>query len=251
MTRQFQQFPWVAATAGALLVAAGGFSLLRLPPPPRPEAIVQPDAAAVPLSLGDVGAEQVGPALAEELLLRDPTPLFLPTRWNSGQAPAPAGERLEPGESFGRFEEKLAFAEDDARIVLPAIADVPETALGVIERVSQRPDLRELARQDIGLAPLAPRLATLLVSKAENGEVQLEENVSELPDTEASLLRQELWSPVELLVAVGPGGLMGRPAFVLGSGSERIDNWVLQYLTVGMRLGARLEPGFYRVVVGP
>ena len=193
----------------------------------------------------------MGAALEEELLLRDPTPLFLPTEWNSGQAQAPAGEHLEPGASFGTFDEKLAFTEDDARIVLPNIAAVPERALDAVEMIAQRPDFRELARQDLQMEPLPARLATLLVNDAETGAPRLEDHISELPATEAAMLKQELWSPVELLVAIGPGGLMGRPAFVIASGSEQIDNWVLQYLADGGRLGARLEPGFYRVVIGP
>ena len=251
MNRQILRFPWVAATCGALLVAAGGLSLLRLPSPPRPEGWLKSLGERRPLQLGEVGDAEVGAALRDELVLQDPKPLFLPTEWNSGQAEAPAEVRLEPGTSFGPFGPKYAFAEDDARVVLPEVAQVPAGPLETVELISDRPVFRELARQDLELRPLPGRLAHVQVNEADGGAARLALEITELPEAEATMLRRETWGPAELLVAVGPAGLMGRPAFMMVSGSERIDNWVVEHLTGAARLGARLEPGFYRVVVGP
>lgn len=251
MTREAERFPWVAAAFGALLVAAGGLSLLRLPAPPEPEGWVREAGTRLPLTLTDTSGERVAEALREELALQDPAPLFLPTRWNSGQAHAPVGERIEPGRAFRNFDPKLAFTEDDARIALPPLAQVPESGLEAVTRTARRPALRELGHQALDLEPLPPRLAFLRVSQAGAGQERLAETVLRLPEAATTLLQAEPWTPLELLVAIGPGGIIGRPAVILGSGVERVDTWAQDYLVDGARLGARLEPGFYRVVLGP
>ena len=59
------------------------------------------------------------------------------------------------------------------------------------------------------------------------------------------------WQPAEFLIAVTPAGLLGRPVETVSSDVEDVDVFFRDYLARTLRLGERLPPGFYRVVVGP
>jgi len=59
------------------------------------------------------------------------------------------------------------------------------------------------------------------------------------------------WQPAEFLVCVTAEGLLGRPVETVSSDVEDVDAFFRDYLTNTLRLGERLPPGMYRVVVGP
>jgi hypothetical protein len=50
---------------------------------------------------------------------------------------------------------------------------------------------------------------------------------------------------------VSSAGLIGDPILVTGSGWEEVDTFFRSYLVKTFRLGERLNPGRYRVLVGP
>src|SRR5437588_362761 len=91
-----QKTRWVVSTAGAVVIVGALIMLVRLPVVvslpsasssiPARKPVVQ---LANPISTGDE-------ILKEELELRDPRPLFLPTRFNAA-LPDP---RLETGRTF-------------------------------------------------------------------------------------------------------------------------------------------------------
>ena len=58
---------------------------------------------------------------ANDAALTDPTPLFLPTKWNAGQNALPANTQREPGGSFQGYPPKLAFAETELKLDFPAV----------------------------------------------------------------------------------------------------------------------------------
>jgi len=48
---------------------------------------------------------------------------------------------------------------------------------------------------------------------------------------------------------VAPEGLVGLPSVSLSSGAEAIDAFFRDFLVRQFRIGERLAPGFYRVVI--
>lgn len=243
------RFPWVAALAGATLVVVGGASLLQFPAPPDLRRSSDSDAGGPAMLILRVGDGEQDDRLKEELALQDPTPLFLPTSWSSGQVNPLV--RQDPPAVFSPFEPGLFFTNDDPQIMLPAPAVAPGTPLEAVDLVERGPKLLELSRVPLELPPVPPRLAWLEVSRAGTGEVLFSMDVSGAGESSVAVLRQEFWAPVEVLIAVSPAGLVGRPAVVTTSGSERVDNWALEFLAGPAALGARLPPGFYRVLLGP
>lgn len=246
-------FPWLAAVLGALLVVIGAGSLLQLPSPPQPRTPLAREGPRVALRLAENRTGDPSGRLQEELALRDPTPLFLPTQWSSGQASLPLGVRREPGTSVGVFPPKLVFPDDGPAIAIPPPVSVPAGALAAVNAVERVPELRDLSRREQQRPPLPERRGRLVVSEAGTGRVTIAENVVIRPSPSggSATLRDVFWAPLEMLVAVNPGGLVGQPAVIRTSGTESVDEWVLSFLMEPGRLGARLEPGFYRVLVGP
>ena len=66
-----------------------------------------------------------------------------------------------------------------------------------------------------------------------------------LPDGRAE------WQPAEFLVCVTAEGLLGKPVETVSSNVEDVDVFLRDYLAGTLRLGERLAPGMYRVIVGP
>jgi hypothetical protein len=62
---------------------------------------------------------------------------------------------------------------------------------------------------------------------------------------------QTEWQPAEFLVCVTAEGLLGRPVETVSSDVEDVDVFFRDYIEKTLRLGERLSPGMYRVVVGP
>jgi len=51
-------------------------------------------------------------------------------------------------------------------------------------------------------------------------------------------------------VTVSSAGLVGEPVLTTSSEGEDVDNFFRDYLVQSYRLGERLRPGTYRVLVG-
>lgn len=242
-----ERFPWLAALLGATLVVVGGVTLLRFPNPPNPDLREARAAVTTPLRIVRTGGDVVqDERLRAELALQDPTPLFLPTQWNSGQA-NPAVRR-DPPAVFSPYDPAL---QEERAMVLPVPAVVPEDALATVGVLERGPKFLELGRRPLDLQSVPGRWAKLEVSHAATGQVHLAEDLAGPAPEAGTPSRQEFWAPMELLLVVNPAGLVGRPAVVASSGSERVDNWAVEYLSGPAALGARLAPGFYRVVLGP
>lgn len=241
--RQNGRFPWVVVTLGAIAVVGGLVALLRVPEETVP--LDPPPAAKVELARpGDDVAERT---LQEEVALLDPRPLFLPTELNAGQAGALADDgRREPSASFQDFPAQLTYAEDDPMVEFPATIETPANPVAALRTEQGHDALSGFGRQEVTLTPLPARLAYFEVIRAETGHLVLE---GSLPPDEAA--PQADWTPVELVAAVGPAGLIGLPVLTESSGSAPIDAWAPGYLAKTYRLGERLAPGFYRVRLGP
>ncbi len=223
-----------AAAAGAG-VAAFAAVLFRLPAAaPLPPA----ETPAPRLAL----AETRNPVVRDETALFDPTPLFLPTKWNGTGKEAP---RLEPG-TLPPFPPRYAFSGDRLLPPFPPAAGpaTPGQALEASPAASRFPGFGRTAGQP---PALSPRPAFAEVFEAGSGRRVLEGGLG----TEPLPVVSGWWKPPVFLAAVGASGLISPLVLVAGSGSEEIDSYFRRSLETGFRVGDRLRPGFYRIAVGP
>lgn len=185
--------------------------------------------------------------LQEQATLFDPTPLFLPTKWNTNQGPLPVTVQRQPGQAFPDFDAKPTYGR--AALVLPIASaePAPQQPEDLLKTQSRDPFLG-FGRIDLPLKALPSRTAVVEVRDAGTGKVVLNQALGgevAIPAGEPD------WKPVEFLVSVNAGGLLGRPMETASSDVEDVDAFFRNYLAKTLRLGERLAPGMYRVVVGP
>jgi hypothetical protein len=204
-------------------VSAGAF------PSPSPLVRVASADAATP--------DQI---LRERAELLDPTPLFFPTEWNYGQRPRGAEIRKEPGQVFGGFEPKLTVGEQSMAPFQVQTAPAPEKLSDVLEQGSEA----SFAGMGQVRSTLPVRSGYIEVRDMENGNLVISQSLSGITPPRSD------FAPVEFLVTVGSAGLVGDPLLTSGSEGEDVDNFFRDYLVQAYRLGERLRPGRYRVLVG-
>lgn len=189
-----------------------------------------------------------GPLVREQIELLDQQPLSMPTRWNAGAQPLPAELQRQPGEVFGMFEPRLAFAAERLEPVLGPKGGAPTDGRGGLRTIGPMAGgWAGLARVDRPLERFPLREAAIEVRSFQPGvdQVVLRAPLADLPPA----VRAHDWTPLEFAVAVEPAGLVGMPSLVVGSGIEDVDASVASFLVRNFRLGERLAPGFYRVIV--
>ncbi len=189
---------------------------------------------------GTAAGDQV---LREKAELLDPTPLFFPTEWNYGQRPLREGSLKQPGQVFGSFEPKLTVGERNIANYGAEAIVVPEKLVDVLVQGNEAP-FAGMGLIDTQRSTLPVRSGYLEVRGFENGETIIAQQLSGInpPRTD--------FAPVEFLVVVGSAGLIGEPVLASGSGWDEVDNFFRAYLVKSYRLGERLHPGQYRVLVG-
>ncbi|HVU34310.1 MAG TPA: hypothetical protein VHE61_12805 [Opitutaceae bacterium] len=229
---------WMVSAAGAALLTALCLLLIRVPAEPRPNA---PDERPRPPIL-------VNPGSQDELAMNDLTPLFLPTRYNAGPA-AMAAPR--PGRGLlDRDAVRLKFNEDDPALPMPPAARVPATAADVLAD-TPGPLAFGMGRTDFAVRAAAPHEAYVDVFAIDTGERVFAHTLAIDAHPPAAGHGNTGWTPLVFSAAVDPAGLVGPLTLVTSSGVEEVDNYFRNYLARTFRLGDRLSPGFYRVVVGP
>lgn len=237
------RFPWVLAVAAALVIVGGMVSLLRVPLDPAP-ATLAPSPKVELARRGDDAGERL---MREEVALRDPRPLFLPTERNAGRAEALSDDgRREPTASFEDFYPQFIYKEEDVAINFPSAVEVPANPVVALRTEQGRDSMSSFGRRDSRVPPLPPRLGHIEVVLTQTGRVVLEDELPVSAEVPAGD-----WNPTELVAAVGAGGLIGLPVLTGSSGSAGIDAWLPSYLANRYRLGERLQPGFYRIRLGP
>lgn len=232
---------WLAAGAGGVIVVALLLGLFR--PPPAPVAIPVKPAA-------DVGVARIDGAgntlLREEAMLRDPTPLFLPTRWSAGADVATHDRRREPGSSFADFGAKFVFGGVELQLNLPPPVAVPKRPADAFAADKPKRPLLGFGETDFAVKPLPARGAYVkVVAEADGREEIAEPLVAAKPPAEAP------WEPMVFLVAVDPAGVVSPPVLAESSQVAAVDDYFQVFLTENLHIGDRLRPGFYRVAIGP
>jgi hypothetical protein len=234
---------WVA---GLTAVVAATASLLLFQPLAPGAAPVQP-ASTPSVVVARLDHETGGGLLREQATLLDPTPLFLPTEWNTNQRPLPAAIQHQPGQVFRRFEPTFLFEEAALSLPVRSPMVVPRSPKELLTEPSHDPFLG-FDREDLSISPLAPRPGFVEVREAGTGKIELAQS---LEGSLALPAHERGWQPAEFLVAVTATGLLGGPTETTSSEVEEVDAFFRDYLARSLHLGERLPPGIYRVVVGP
>ncbi len=181
--------------------------------------------------------------LQERAELMDPTPLFFPTQWNYGQRPLSEGRMRQPGQVFGSFEPKLTVADQGLALYGAEAAPVPEKLSDVLVQGNEAP-FAGMGQVDGRLVTLPVRAGYLEVRRVGDTVSVIEQSLTgiQLPRTD--------FAPVEFMVVIGTGGLVGSPILLSSSGWDEVDEYFRSYLARAYPLGERLSPGRYRVLVG-
>lgn len=231
---------WAVSVGAAALVMAAVVLLFRGPARP-PGVPVHP----IPVGRGSI---RLGASRSDELAMRDLVPLYLPTVHNA----APGELRpLEPGRSFfERDAERLTFAPGAPGLSVRATYPVPATPLDAL-RDTPGPLALGMGREDVRI-PVAP--ATGGHVDVYGGDARQAVLSLALPsDARPGTAGRDAtgWRPLEFTAAVDHAGFVGPLLLTSSSGVEEVDTYFRNYLARSLRLGDRLGPGFYRIVVGP
>ena len=245
-----QKQRWTIAALGAGSVVIALLFLFRMPPPPTAFSSPRP-AAATPVKAAVQLATRADEFLKAETDIRDLRPLFRPTERN---ASLPELKR-ELGRTFLDDEPvKSALLESEVAIT----KDLPPVAIVGEKPADQARPLDALASEDVTsllgfgrtdqrVQPMAARAGFMEVVSAATGErVQGDE----LPAA-ARVPGDKPWAPLEFLAQIDAVGLAAPLLVTTSSGSEEIDSHFKKYLGKTYRIGERLPPGFYRLIVAP
>jgi hypothetical protein len=235
---------WAASAAGAAVVVAAMLLLLRVPRLPPP-AVSSPVAAPRPKPAIEVvqpgGRDRT---LNDEALLRDQTPLFLPTERN---LPVRTVRRPEAGRSVLEQEDKrYAFGEAGLTLTLPPPQVVAENAAGVMLAEAAPIPLHGFGGKDVAVTRFPARGALVEIRRTGN-----DQRVLAMTLTEAKPPTERPWRPMAFLACVDAAGLVGPLVIAERSEVEEVDRFFQNYLVQNFRIGERLAPGFYRILVGP
>jgi hypothetical protein len=221
-----------------------GLFLRSLQPPPAPAGPPETFLAALPPREGPVGG-----MLAEQALLGDSEPLFLPTRWNAGTPPPSAGPPLlEMPKPFGMPESELSL-ESMAVFTAPARAD-PELsgdAAAPARTLAFWDHFDGLGRAEKRPPALPRRSGYLRVEEAGTGRVVARAPLARFP---GEAFPDKLWSPARFMVLLSDAGVGARPQLVESSGEAEVDER-LRALVRDYVVRLALAEGYYAVTVGP
>ncbi len=255
---------WIVAGAAALLVVVLLLALFRSPKPPEP---VLPAKKAQRVELTALPPNAHG-TFAEVTSLADPSPLFLPTKWNASQIDVPL---WRPGESFPGFASTLTFATteiDAASLKLPPAVETPATPAAALARPPvPQPELG-LGRAEVASEPFPTRGATLDIVRIDGRPLAESPEVVEAFRKQVAQVMELAkppgnggWPPLDFLATVDAAGLRGplvaEPRHEVAAQpaptteTDEVARYFQRFLTEKLRIGLRLSPGFYRISVGP
>lgn len=183
-------------------------------------------------------------AFDEHKILADPTPLFLPTRWNAARTGV---ARPEPGATFEDYKPTYVAAtvEGGLRLDFPNPVTIAATP---VEALADAPGslLIGIGRSAMTLPPLSERGAFVEIVADGTGQAVFRQALLDARPPSGGA-----WQPLEFLAHVNTMGLVGTLALTRRSGVEGVDDYFQRYLVQTLRVGQRLAPGFYRISVGP
>jgi hypothetical protein len=231
------------------LVSVGALTLLFRPPPPPPLRVAGSDG---PRAVQMARPTEADVVLMDEAQIRDLRPLFLPTEFNVTLREP----RREPGHTILDEERpRLDFAEAELGISrdLPPVATLngrpadKAQAGDVLAAADVGTGTVGFGRRDRTVEPLAPRSGFVEVVAVATGQQVLAAPLSIALGPPGG----KAWEPMELFAAVDAAGLAAPLVVTEGSRVEEVDAHFKKVLAQTYRIGERLPPGYYRIVVGP
>lgn len=210
----------------------------------RPAVVEESQSKPPFVRLTGVGTAMNDRVLRERADLFDPTPLFFPTEWNYGQRPLRENLRRQPGQVFERFDPKLSFTEQNMKAYGVENTPPPEKLSDVLSQGNEAP-FAGIGQIDAPRPTLPERAGFLEVRGFSDDEPIISQTLRYF-----TLPRLD-YAPSEFLVVISSAGVVGEPLLTSGSGWEEVDVFFRSYIVKTFRLGERLNPGRYRVLVGP
>jgi hypothetical protein len=239
MKRAGESGPRHWAVAGGIALVAVGFvaSLFHLP---EVAAIPAPSVGLPPVVLRT--DDGVDAAFDEQKILADPTPLFLPTAWN---APRKGVARPEPGATFENYQPNYLASEEGLRMTFPSPVAVEGDKVEIlIDHQGSR--LAGFGRSEAQPPALSERGAFVEIFAEGTGRAVLSRELKDARPPGGGA-----WQPMEFLGRVDAIGLVGTLRVTQQSGTEGVDDYFRRYLLQTLRIGQVLDPGVYRISVGP
>jgi len=232
---------------GVAGLCALGLLLLVRPPAFEP----QPTSKSHSMNVGVVKLDALatGRVLQQEALLRDPTPLFLPTEWNTAMYVRPEKSLQRPGDSLGGYKAKFVFGGGSLPVALPPPVSVPGRPAEALDQLSPDHPFVGLGHRDPNPPPLSERGLMVEITSASGGELLVRAKLSAVGLTDSGI-----WRPAEFMVQSTALGLLGRPCLVVSSGVESVDGVLERRIVEGWQGFVRsghLQPGLYRIILGP
>jgi len=225
--------PWVwASLAGVIALVIVTF-LIKIPEP-----LQTPPRSPLP----SVGL--VDPVVIMGTMLRDPTPLFLPTEFNSSRRDYMP---REPGGAFAGFPPLLTFDPTELALNLPPPVAVPASPAEALKGEPSGATFISFDRADPVMELLSPRGAYVEIAEAGTGRIVFGKAVADARPPASSVP----WQPMEFIAAVDAAGLVGPVVPTTRSGIAEVDAYFGRYLADTLRVGQQFAPGFYRISVGP
>lgn len=180
--------------------------------------------------------------VADEAALLDKTPLFLPTSWNTSikdvSLPATGGVFADFPSAFADKEgdHGVGVFRSDQEGFNGAVLNI-EGPNSAFLSFGQKAQNLQVTRRAVGY---------LEVYSAKDGIAVIREALTlDLPPGTIN------WPPIELMTVVSAAGLVGPPVSITLSGLEEVDLYFADFLVKVFRIGEKLSPGVYRIVVGP
>ena len=201
-----------------------------------------PEAPVAPQGAGRPSVGLVDPVVIKGTMLFDLAPLFLPTEFNSSRKDYVP---TEPGGAFAGFPFKPTFSDSQIELHLPPPAAVPSSPAEALDGDPPGAPFIGFGRVEVKMETLAPRAAYVEITDAESGRRVFSQPVKDARPPASD------WKPMEFMAAVDAAGLVGPPVLTQHSDVADVDAYFGQYLSETLRIGQRLNPGFYRVSVGP
>jgi hypothetical protein len=177
------------------------------------------------------------------MIMNDQTPLFLPTDRNVA---VPRIRRPDMGQSVLEQDAvRVTFGEADLKLALSNPVEIAVMPAEVMLNDAVTP-WYGLGQGGLSGAPLPARGGFVEVRNVGTNRQIMGE-----PLLQAKPPAGKPWRPMEFLAAVDAAGLVAPLVISERSDVEEVESYFQTFLTKTFRIGERLPPGFYRVIVGP
>lgn len=240
-SRQSRKRAIAVIVAAVILLHVAGLILFHADPvgrPARDQAV-----SGVTLASPDTG-EDGSQALREYAILRDTTPLYLPTRWNAGYETRIGALARRPGDVFPAYSPELSL--ENVEIGEPRTAEPPPTPMDAVLHFDFTPFRAFRGAPPSSIPELPQRTVYFQVVSAKTGQVVFSvERRDPLP------AENQLWAPAVFGVHITELGVAGPPILLASSGIEEVDTSLSARIRENIFTARLPGPGYYRVIAGP